>query len=52
MNINISYDLDPTINLYTLRAATPEGEVILECLSLEEVKRITIGELLELTNGD
>lgn len=48
MNINITINIDPDINLYTLKAVTPNGEIVLECLTRAEIDRLTIGELLKL----
>ena len=48
MSINITIDLDPQINLYTIKAISPSGEAILECLTIEEVKQTTIDDLLQI----
>lgn len=46
--MKIEITLDARINLYTLVAVIGGKEVGLECLSEDEVNKITVGELKEL----
>ncbi len=45
MKLNIEYVLDKDIDLYYVKV---NGEILLECLALDEVKALTIGEILSL----